>query len=239
MVITSVSNEKVKAVRKLAQKKYRDAENAFILEGIKPVREAIAQNRDIVFLFGTESALLRIGNYAGERVAVSESVYASVSEERNPEGVLAVVEKPSMKPQKCNARCLLLDGVRDPGNLGTIIRTAAAAGYRHVFLKECADPYNPKTVRASMSGIFGVTLYEALDDFASYIEVPIYAADMNGEDVFGTEKRDVCIALGGEADGLSDAVRAAAEKIVSIPMEQASESLNVAVAAGIMMYALR
>lgn len=238
-MITSVANEKVKRVKKLAQKKYRDEENAFILEGVKPVREAVACGRKIVFLFGTESGLARIENFCGETVAVSESVFASVSEEKHPEGVLAVVKKPSLAPEKCETRCLLLDGVRDPGNLGTIFRTAAAAGYRRIFLKDCADPFNPKTVRASMSGVFGVTLYETGDDFANYIRVPVYAADMGGENVFETEKRSVCIALGGEADGLSETVRAAAEKIVSVPMESGSESLNVAIAAGILMYALK
>lgn len=239
MVITSASNEKAKRVRKLAQKKYRDEENAFLLEGVKPVREAVRLGREILFLFGTESALSRIEGFSGETIAVSGSVYASVSDEKNPEGVLAVVKKPDTAPKKCENRCLLLDGVRDPGNLGTILRTAAAAGYKDVFLKDCADPFNPKTVRASMSGIFGVSLYETGGDFAKYIAVPVYAADMNGADVFLTEKRDVCIALGGEANGLSPEVKAAAEKIVSVPMEGESESLNVSVAAGILMYALK
>ena len=236
MVITSTSNEKVKSVRRLLQKKYRAEENAFLLEGIKPVREAAANGRDILYLFGTESALEKIG-FQGEKIVVSESVFASVSEERNPEGVLAVVRRPDTAPETSAGRCLLLDGVRDPGNLGTIIRTAAAAEYKQIYLKDCADPFNPKTVRASMSGIFGVKIYET-EDFEKYVTLPVYAADMGGENVFGVEKKDVCVALGGEADGLSEKVLSAAEKVVSVPMEKSSESLNVAVAAGIIMYAL-
>ncbi len=239
MEITSVSNDTVKRVKKLALKKYRDEENAFLLEGVKPVREAVACGREILFLFGTAAALEKTGRFGGETVTVSERVFAAVSEEKNPEGVLAVVQKPSLAPKACGGRCLLLDGVRDPGNLGTIVRTASAAGYKHIYLKDCADPFNPKAVRASMSGVFGVTLYETGEDFARYIRLPIYAADMGGENVFETEKRSVCIALGGEANGLSASVRAAAEKIVSVPMETGSESLNVAVAAGILMYALK
>ena len=210
MVITSTSNEKVKSVRRLLQKKYRAEENAFLLEGIKPVREAAANGRDILYLFGTESALEKIG-FQGEKIVVSESVFASVSEERNPEGVLAVVRRPDIAPETSAGRCLLLDGVR--------------------------DPFNPKTVRASMSGIFGVKIYET-EDFEKYVTLPVYAADMGGENVFGVEKKDVCVALGGEADGLSEKVLSAAEKVVSVPMEKSSESLNVAVAAGIIMYAL-
>lgn len=236
MVITSTSNEKVKIVRRLLQKKYRAEENAFILEGLKPVREAAKNKREILYLFGTESALNKIA-FEGEKIIVSESVFASVSEERNPEGVLAVVRRPSTLPEKSAGRCLLLDGVRDPGNLGTIIRTAAAAGYKQIYLKDCADPFNPKTVRASMSGIFGVKIYET-EDFENFIGLPIYAADMGGENVFHTEKKDVCVALGGEANGLSEKTLSAAEKIVSVPMEKESESLNVAVAAGIIMYAM-
>ena len=150
-----------------------------------------------------------------------------------------MLKKPDLSPVRSEGRCLLLDGVRDPGNLGTIIRTAAAAGYKRIYLKDCADPFNPKTVRASMSGVFGVTLCSVGEDFSRYLGVPVYAADMGGENVFHTEKKDVCIALGGEANGLSPEVRAAAEKIVSVPMEAGSESLNVAVAAGILMYALK
>ncbi len=237
-MITSVSNEKVKRVKKLYLKKYRDEAGAFLLEGVKPVREAAENGREIFCLFGTEGALARIP-FAGEKIAVSEEVYASASEEKNPEGVLAVVKKPDLSPVRSEGRCLLLDGVRDPGNLGTIIRTAAAAGYKRIYLKGCADPFNPKTVRASMSGVFGVTLCSVGEDFSRYLGVPVYAADMGGENVFHTEKKDVCIALGGEANGLSPEVRAAAEKIVSVPMEAGSESLNVAVAAGILMYALK
>ena len=217
MVITSVSNEKVKNIRRLLQKKYRAEENAFLLEGVKPVREAVGNGREILYLFGTERALARV-DFGGDKITVSESVFASVSEEKNPEGVFAAVRRPDTTPKQSAGRCILLDGVRDPGNLGAIIRTAAAAGYKQVYLRNCADPFNPKTVRASMSGIFGVSLYE---------------------NVLSMEKREACIALGGEADGLTAEVLAAAEKVVSVPMEKESESLNVAVAAGIMMYALK
>lgn len=239
MVITSVSNEKVKNIRRLLQKKYRAEENAFLLEGVKPVREAVGNGREILYLFGTERALSRV-DFGGDKITVSESVFASVSEEKNPEGVFAAVRRPDTTPKQSAGRCILLDGVRDPGNLGAIIRTAAAAGYKQVYLRNCADPFNPKTVRASMSGIFGVSLYETGgEDFKKFITVPIYAADMGGENVFSMEKREACIALGGEADGLTAEVLAAAEKVVSVPMEKESESLNVAVAAGIMMYALK
>lgn len=134
MVITSVSNEKVKNIRRLLQKKYRAEENAFLLEGVKPVREAVGNGREILYLFGTERALARV-DFGGDKITVSESVFASVSEEKNPEGVFAAVRRPDTTPKQSAGRCILLDGVRDPGNLGAIIRTAAAAGYKQVYLR--------------------------------------------------------------------------------------------------------
>lgn len=239
MLITSAANEKIKKIRALSEKKFRKTARLYVAEGVKPVTEAIKTGQDIKLLVGTEAALSRLPESNVETLAVTESVFKSLSAELNPEGALAVIGMPDTSPKPMTGKSLLLDGVSDPGNLGTILRTAAALGYRDIYLLNTADPFNPKTVRASMSGIFFVNLYEvAEDNFADYVS-NVYVADMRGEDIDTVEiDGSFCLAVGSEAHGVSDKVKASAAKTVRIPMEESSESLNAAVAAGISMYVL-
>ena len=135
---------------------------------------------------------------------------------------------------------LFLDGISDPGNLGTMIRTAVAAGFCEIYLADCADPYNPKAVRASMSGIYFAALYEgSAEALLKTVDIPLIAADMRGEDLFSfSPPARYAVAVGNEGRGLSDAVRARAAYTVGIPMRKEAESLNAAVSAAIMMYEL-
>lgn len=239
MLITSVSNEKIKKIKSLTQKKYRDISGLFIAEGIKPVTEAIKTGKEITLICGTAVALKRLPEIDIPILEVTESVYKSVSDELNPEGVLAVIKMPSLTPKKQNGKCLLLDGLKDPGNIGTIIRTAAAAGYNDIYLLNTADPFNPKTVRASMSGIFFVNLYKvSKENFTDYLS-NIVVTDMDGENIFSaTVPENFCLAIGSESNGISCEVESVADKKISIPMQACSESLNAGVAAGIAMYVL-
>lgn len=239
MLITSVSNEKIKKIKSLLQKKYREQSGLFIAEGVKPVTEAIKTEKPITLLCGTVTALQKLPETDLPVLEVSESVYKSVSDELNPEGVLAVIKMPSLCPQKQKGKCLLLDGLKDPGNVGTIIRTAAAAGYNDVYLLDTADPFNPKTVRASMSGIFFVNLHKVTkENFTDYLQ-NIIVTDMDGENIFDTQiGGDFCLVIGSESQGVSKEVELAATKKVRIPMRECSESLNAGVAAGIAMYVL-
>lgn len=239
MVITSVSNEKVKSIRSLSQKKYRDRENLFIAEGIKMVNEAIKANLKIKTVCVTEGVKERIHATDAEVLTVSESVFKSMSNEISPEGALAVIEKPCLQPKQAQGNSLLLDGLKDPGNIGTIIRTAAAAGYKDIYLLETADPFNPKTVRSSMSGIYFVNLYSVTkEDFSLYAK-NVIVADMQGENLFDFKPNgNFCLAIGSESNGVSKEVLSVAKAKISIPMEKHSESLNAGVAAGISMYVL-
>ena len=146
-----------------------------------------------------------------------------------------------MQSPKGNA--LFLDGVSDPGNVGAIIRSANAAGYEEIYLtRECADPYSPKSVRASMSGVFFTKLYigEREDILNVLSGVPLIVADMHGENAFCfSAPKQFVLAIGNEANGISVATRSAAKHIVSIPMSSTQESLNAAVSAGILMYVLK
>ena len=125
--------------------------------------------------------------------------------------------------------------------MGAIIRTAAAAGYDGVLLADCADAYNPKAVRASMGGIFKVKLFVGgRAELLALNDKPIIVADMDGENAFIPKERgELCLVIGNEGRGVSEEIRRLANETVSIPMENGMESLNAAVSAGVLMYALK
>ena len=154
-MITSKSNPTVKRVNSLKEKKYRAEYGEYIVEGIKQIREAVAAGQKIVSIYYSP-------RYRGElteherSVPVSDEVFGKLSEEVSPQGILAVLEIPENAPEAPQGNALFLDGISDPGNLGTIIRTANGAGYADIYLKNCTDPYAPKCVRSAMSGLLFV-----------------------------------------------------------------------------------
>lgn len=238
MEITSKNNPVIKSVGSLAHKKSRKESGLYIAEGIKPVRECVNAGCKIDRIICTPE-------YKGEfenATVVSEAVFKNLSSEKTPQGVLAVIKIPenTLKPPKSS--CILLDCLQDPGNLGTVIRTANAAGYKEIYLINCTDPYSPKAVRASMSGIFFVNVYRdtAENILAALDGVPIICADMNGEDIFKfTPPEKYCLCIGNEGGGISERVLSLAAHTVKIPMSKTCESLNAAVSAGIAMYTLK
>ena len=198
MVITSRSNPLVKSILALRDKKARRERGEYIAEGIKQVREAVACGCKISCIVYAES-------FSGERFfpdlaqTVSDSVFEKLSEEVTPQGVLAVIKIPDTSVHAPQGRCLLLDGVSDPGNVGTILRTANAAGYEDVYLLSCADPFSSKCVRASMSGIFFVRLHIGGSEeiFRALEHIPMLCADMDGENVFGFQPPEkFCLVIG-------------------------------------------
>ena len=176
-------------------------------------------------------------------VRVSEDVFRHLSDEKTPQGVLCRVRIPETPLVAPTGKCLVLDGVADPGNVGTILRTANAAGYSAIYLTEdCADPYSPKSVRASMSGVFFTKIYRAKRaEILSVLEgIPVIVADMAGENVFSFVAPDkFALAIGNEANGISDELAGIASHTVKIPMQATQESLNAAISAGIIMYVLK
>ncbi|MBQ0098980.1 MAG: RNA methyltransferase [Firmicutes bacterium] len=239
-MITSRANETIKFVRSLKDKKNRDDNNVFIVESIKLTLEALNSGFTIKKLFVTEEVENEFSAYGVETVVVSLDVFKSISNEVSPQGVLAIVEKPSEKPF-VKKNCLLLDGVSDPGNVGAIIRTAAATDFTEIFLINCADPFNSKSIRASMGGLFKVNLHTVnREDAIDKIGLPLVVADMYGENIFNFRKNDfVCLVIGNEGNGVSDFIKSKASYTVSIPMENGMESLNASVSAGILMYLLK
>ena len=240
-MITSRQNSLVKEIRSLKDKKNRYALGKYIAEGIKTVNEAIATNQKILRIVGTPECLARVNTDGYRTEEVTSDVFSSMSEEVSPQGVLAVIELLKRAPKKPESSCLFLDGVSDPSNVGAIIRTAVASGYKDVYLANCADPYNGKAVRASMSGIFRVNAHiGSREELSDLIDLPVVIADMNGENVFNVKIDGAfCLVIGNEANGVSEYMRNLAKKTVKIPMENGMESLNAAVSAGILMYALK
>lgn len=239
-MISAKSNEKIKALRSLAHKKYRRERGEYLVEGVKMVREAILSGQGVRMIAGVPEALSLLPPTAAETIAVTREVYESFSDEVSPQGVAAAVRLPAFSPAAPQGNALFLDGISDPGNLGTMIRTAVAADFRDIYLAGCADPFSPKAVRASMSGIYFARLYEGCaEDLLGALDLPLIAADMKGENLFTfCPPARFAVAVGSEAKGLSEAVRGRAAHTVSIPMREETESLNAAVSAGIMMYVL-
>lgn len=241
MVITSRQNARIKRIASLKEKKYRAEYGLFIVEGVKMVREAILSGCDVKEIVGVSSALEKLPPCPAETIETDENTIGAVCETRTPQGVVAVLKTPENKPRSPSGNCVILDGISDPGNLGTIIRTSAALGLRDVYLCSCADAYSPKTVRASMSGIYFVSLHEC--DRQTALDLTrnntLLVADMDGESVFESDIRSpYAIVIGNEANGVSDFFRAAADRIVSIPMNEKAESLNAAVSFAVIGYTL-
>ena len=245
-MITSKQNVLIKEIRSLADKKYRDSLNAYVVEGFKVVREVVGLGLPIKNIVATQKGadLLQttLNTNLDDIVLVSDEVFKSISQEVTPQGVLAVMEKPTNNLVATNDCALLLDGVADPGNVGTIIRTAVASGYKDIYMtEECADAYSPKCVRASMSGVFRSNVMRGkVEDILNTISLPIVVADMNGVNVFTNRvQAPFCLVIGNEGRGVSQIVRERASVTVSIPMQNDMESLNAAVSAGILMYNLK
>ena len=242
MILTSKNNPLIKETAALKDKKARKQQGMFLVEGRKMAVEC--QNSDFVIdrIFVAESYAGEIPCSEVETVRVSDDVFRFLSDEKTPQGILCRVKIPCHTLTAPKGKCLLLDGVADPGNVGTIIRTANAAGYDEIYLtEECADPYSPKSVRASMSGVFFTKIYRAsrTEILSVLADVPIVVADMGGVNVFSfTAPQRFALAIGNEANGISEEVAKAAAYTVKIPMQSTQESLNAAISAGIIMYVL-
>jgi RNA methyltransferase, TrmH family len=255
--ITSLSNPTVKAARALHMKKAREETGQFLAEGLKIVTEAVEQGRaPRTLLFAAEAAshpLLRRAVAAteatkGEVIEVSHEILEKISRRENPQTVLAVFDQtitPLAALEPAASRCwVALEAVRDPGNLGTIVRTADAAGCGAVILVgDCCDPFSVEAVRATMGSIFAVPIVRV-----SAAEFLAWRGRWPGAVVgtlltAATDFRAAAYAppslilMGNEQAGLTPQLAAACDVTVKIPMRGRADSLNLAVATGIMIYA--
>ena len=244
MIITSKNNPLIKQTASLKEKKGRKEHRLFLVEGRKMAQECAVSGFEIEKVFVSEQFSGDVSLFQDRIQLVSDDVLKHLSDEKTPQGIICSVRIPDRALQAPKGKCLFLDGVADPGNMGAIIRSANAAGYDEIYLaQECTDPYSPKSVRASMSGIFFTTVYiasreEILNVFKSS-QTPLIVADMDGENVFNFQAPNkFALAIGNEGNGISVQTKANAAHTVKIPMAKTQESLNAAVSAGICMYVL-
>lgn len=241
-IITSRSNPTVKKILSLQEKKYRAEYGEYLVEGEKMVNEAISCGLPIASIILSEKYANQTAFEKFPLIVVSADVFSKISGEVNPQGIMATIALPKNEIAPPKGSCLLLDGVADPGNMGTIIRTANAAGYEEIYLISCTDPYAPKVVRSSMSGIFHTKIYRgnAEEVLTVLKEIPMVTADLNGQNLFTfTPPERYCLCIGNEGHGISQAVKDMAAYTITIPMRSTQESLNAGVSAGIAMYMLK
>ena len=243
MILTSKNNPLIKETASLKEKKGRKQLGAFLVEGVKMAKECHNSDFTVERVFVAESFDGVLPFPDSLIMRVSDDVLRHLSDEKTPQGVVCRVKIPT-RPLVAPAKsCLLLDGVADPKNVGAIIRTANAAGYGEVYLTEtCADPYSPKSVRASMSGVFFTKIYSATrtEILSSLADIPIVVADMAGANAFTfAPPSKFALVIGNEANGVSEETQSRATHTVKIPMQATQESLNAAVSAGILMYLLK
>jgi len=255
--ITGRSNPLITEVAKLRDKKYRTAQNLFIADGIKLFEEADQSGVGFKYLIISDSGMEKyFDRYCKlfekyEIISVTDTVFEKISEEKSPEGVISVLlglDKLHKKTtiynmeEKDGVR-FILSSIRDPGNLGTMIRSAAAFGIKELILSsDCAEIYSPKTLRAAMGAVFRQKITVVSDlcaaiDTLNRMEHPVYAALPNAEaKPFAMIEGNVCYAVGNEGHGLDSDVVSACFGSAYIPMAEGTESLNAAAAASILMY---
>lgn len=235
MVITSKTNSKYKKLAKLGQKKYRDATSLFIVESKKMVQEAEEfADIDLVFLSSDNMDY----DTDKEKLILSDELFSKITQLENPDGFGAVIKKADQRPITSD-RVLLMDGIKDPGNMGTMIRSAEAFGFFDIILTgQTVDPYNQKSLRASMGSIFRVNIIRLdYDDILPLkSDYGLISADMKGTNIEKLEIPDkLILAVGSESQGLSPKIRDMTDKLVKIGMTGSIESLNAAIASSILM----
>lgn len=247
--ISSSQNEKYKHFKALKQKKERSLSRQYTVEGIKSVNDAIDAGVDIDALLVSDEFFSKSDfNYPDDIdiFIISNKLFPALSDTQTPSGIIAVISFKNnhhfeVDLNKCYIYC---DNLRDPGNLGTIIRTADAAGFGGVLLScDCVDIYNPKTVRSSMGSFFHIPIIEKMQ-YSDLQELKnkgfnIFAGLLDDETVEYTQAdmtKPLIIVVGNEANGISPELTEMADVKVKIPIDGNAESLNAAVAAAILMY---
>lgn len=239
MLITSTDNKKIKEIVKLKQKKYRNLENKFIIETENLIEEAYLENRlEEVYILENENISLKLDCPIYEVTSKVMDKIKSV----NTSKILGIATKKE-NLEYIGKRYLMLDKVSDPGNLGTIIRSASAFDIDTIILSEdCCDVYNEKTIRATEGAIFKANiitedLEEAINNLKK-LNINIYRTDVNaGKDITEISKDNFCVIMGNESNGVSEKIKNQVEKSVHIKTNNV-ESLNVAVATSIILYEL-
>ena len=254
--ITSRDNQLFRHALSLKRKKYRDQFGEYLIEGPNLIKEALKEGVNIESLMitvsqeegGNDREILEVDSLMDRTLVLSGNLFKELSETETPQGMIAIVSKsrkdrkdPLMSP---GGNVVVLDRLQDPGNIGTIIRTADAAGFDLAcFIKGTGDPYSPKIVRAAAGSLFRLPIIfvndnDELEDLMRRNGKRIIATAMSGECAYYETdlSHDCAIVIGNEGNGVSDDLLKRADEIIRIPMAGNTESLNASVAAGILMY---
>ena len=238
--LTSINNDLVKFVSSLHQKKYRDESKLFIVEGEKALEHALKSEFKIKYVFIKDSLNLKINDDLLYKV--NDKVMKKIATTESAPSVLSVVEKKEYKLNKSISKVLLLENIKDNGNLGTIIRSAAAFNIDLIILLgECCDLYSPKTIRSSVGTFFQIPCieYKSIDEVMKYfngfkfISTNLHKkSDVKIENINGK----FVLMFGSEADGLSEKTTKSADNNFILPINSKVESLNLATAVSIVLY---
>ena len=252
-VITSKDNELIKHIKKLKDKKYRDENNEFIIEGTNLIEEAVKEKAKIKKVIICEdttktyeiptSIRLEIAKY--ECIYVTEKIFNLITQVTNPQGIMAIIEKRAKEDEIDYTQDLIvmLDDIQDPGNLGTILRTIDSIGLKQIIVsKETADAFNPKVVRSTMGAIFRIRIIESenLIDTIKNIKKHHYklvvTSLQTNNTIYDINYNKKIIVIGNEGNGVSKEIQNMADEKIKIPMLGKTESLNASVATGIVLY---
>lgn len=235
MTITSINNDKIKEICKLKEKKHRDKTKNFFIEGIDLVNEAYKNNSlEELFILENEEVPFDI-----KHTFVSYEVMKKISDMESISPYLGICKKIETKP--LTDKIIILDDIQDPGNLGTIIRSAVAFGFDTIILSEhTVDLYNPKTIRSTKGMLFNTNvIVKNIKEFIKELkDYTIYGTDVNnGIDIKEeTFNEKIAIVIGNEGKGISKEVKELCNKFIYLKMNESCESLNASVAASIIMY---
>jgi len=247
-MITSSQNPKLKLVRALlGRAKERRESNAFVVEGVRLVEEAVKANWQFQFVLFSDGLSERgkelVKTLTANQIEVEETscdLLQNLSETETPQGILAVLPLSNLPIPDSPNFVLIPDQIRDPGNLGTLLRTAAAAGVQAALLPpETTDAFAPKVLRAGMGAHFRLPIHSMTwDEIREQIkDLHIYLADMNGRSCWETDLRQpLALIIGGEAEGASEEARKLTAQKIAIPMPGNIESLNAGVAGSVLMF---
>ena len=252
-IITSKDNELVKHIRKLKDKKFRDENNEYVVEGVRLVEEAVKENAKIKQIIVCEDTtktyeipthiMLEIAKY--ECIYVSDKVFNLITQVTNPQGIMAIIEKDNANVQIDYTQDIIvaLDDVQDPGNLGTILRTVDSIGLNQIIVsKGTADAFNAKVVRSTMGAIFRIKIIEvedlakAIKDMKKHHFKLMVTSLQTDNSIYDINFNKKIIVIGNEANGVSKEIQEMADEKAKIPMLGRTESLNASVATGVVLY---
>lgn len=240
-MITSTSNELIKRFNRLKDKKFSRLEKLCVVESVKLVRE-LYQKKLTQTIFLSESKVHLKSEFEGQNLeTVSENVAKYMSETVTNDGLFAICKIPNNTDINYS-KCLVLDRIQDPSNLGAIIRSAKAFGFDTIFAVESVYPYSYKVIRSSMGCVFKVNIIDtdldALKTIKENKKIYFFMSDMDGKNIDNITRPEgnICVVIGNEGQGVSDSLAKICDETICIPMEKDIESLNASVSAGIIMY---